>query len=145
MDPTEIAQLTEVEALRYKAILGPLSSDALRDMVQPMLPPMLSSEATDKLAVALSAAAKCFAVEVAQEARALQEAHAAAAGMDVANASILPAHMNEAYRRMLLRGRILGAETLSLASAQRGVHAVAVAAVEGPAQAHGVGGDVAMR
>lgn len=96
-----------VEALRYKAITGPISPAIVRSMVSGSLPPVIVGDSVDDLCAALASAAKCFVVDIVSTARAIQE-NRSPSTTAAHNEPIQAAHLLEAYRTMQLRGNILG-------------------------------------
>lgn len=107
-DPFESSRSERgVEALRYKAITGPISPAIIRTMISGSLPPMTVGDSIDELCAALASAAKCFVVDIVSTARAIQiDRSQSTEGTH--NEPIQAAHLLEAYRSMQLRGNILG-------------------------------------
>jgi hypothetical protein len=100
--------LSPADALRMKAFLSAALAPAHVSALLPpeALPPaaLLDARAHERLLLALAAAAKVFVVELAEAAVALRAGDAAAAGA----APLAPGHLQEAWRRALLRGELLG-------------------------------------
>lgn len=99
--------LTPAAALRFKAFLASSLAPAhVSALLAEALPPpqLLDARAHERLLLALAAAAKVFVVELAEAAAELRAGDAAGAGA----APLAPGHLQEAWRRALLRGQLLG-------------------------------------
>jgi hypothetical protein len=104
--------------LRYKAfVTASISPEVVASLAGNMLPPMMPDEDREAVYVALAAAAKCFAVQVAELAVDLARgeggvggagAAAGAAGARGPRARVQPGHIAEAYRRLVLQGKVPG-------------------------------------
>ena len=110
-----LGELSPAQQLRlrafHEAVFAP---DVVGSLIDGMLPPQLLEDEREAVCAALATSLKCFLVQVAEEAvavrreqqepREAREDEARGAG-----ALLQPAHLLEAYRRLGLRGRVLGA------------------------------------
>ena len=118
-----LSDLTPAQQLRLRTFNETsFAPDVVGSLVGGMLPPQLLEDEREAVCAALAASLKGFVVLVAEEAvaarRAQQdprEAHEDAASG--AGALLQPAHLLEAYRRLALRGQVLGAPAAHAAAA----------------------------
>ena len=102
--------------------------DVVGSLVGGMLPPQLLEDEREAVCAALAASLKGFVVLVAEEAVAARRAQQdprearedAASG---AGALLQPAHLLEAYRRLALRGQVLGTPSARFAAHAPAAHA----------------------
>ena len=103
--------LTPEEAQRYKAFLTTsIPPQDLDKLLGDLLPPATHMDATarDRLLLALATAAKVFAVDVIESAMAVREGEVGSGGGGGGGGPLSPGHVSEAWRRMMLEGKVLG-------------------------------------
>ena len=101
--------LTPEEAQRYKAFLTTsFSPQDLDRLLSEILPPQTHMDPTarDRLLLALATATKVFAVDVIESAMGVREGEEGGGGGG--GAPLSPGHVSEAWRRMMLEGKVLG-------------------------------------
>jgi len=110
-----LSRLTPAQQLRLRAFQSAfVPPEAVAALVDAQLPPQLLEDERDRFLAALAASAKCFAVALCEEAVAVRRAlqppdEAARDAASGAGAALRPGHLQEAYRRLALRGQVLGA------------------------------------
>lgn len=127
MDPIKklefIESLSEEEAYRYKYFVSTgISPEFLEALANPMIPPMISKEHREEIFLALSVAAKSFAIDLCETALAIkanakesimkssiEEMNEGEPEKEGKQTPLLPGHLLEAYRRLSLENKILGA------------------------------------
>jgi hypothetical protein len=106
-DEAFLTSLSPADALRYKAFISSsFSQREVSALLGDALPPahlFADARAHERLLLALCTAAKVFTVELAEAAMELRAADAGAAG-----APLAPGHLQEAWRRRMLRGEVVG-------------------------------------
>ena len=110
---TFLDSLTPEEAQRYKAFLTTsLPPQDLDNLLGELLPPSTHMDATarDRLLLALATAAKVFVVDVIESAMAVREGEVGSGGGGGGGSGgpLSPGHVSEAWRRMMLEGKVLG-------------------------------------
>ena len=130
--------LSPAAALRFKAFLcSSLALAHVSALLGDALPPAaaLDARAHERLLLALAAAAKVFVMELGEAAAALRAGEGAADG-----APLAPGHLQEAWRRAMLRGEVLGCGEAQQASAEATVREAAAAGSSSAAPGGGGGG-----
>jgi hypothetical protein len=130
--------LSPAAALRFKAFLcSSLTPAHVSALLGDALPPAsaLDARAHERLLLALAAAAKVYVMDLGEAAVALRAgegaggaAAGAAEGAEAAAAAappLAPGHLQEAWRRAMLRGEVLGCGEAQQASAEATVREVA--------------------
>ena len=126
-DEPFLSSLSAGDALRYKAFISStIQPKDIAGLLQDALPPahLLDARIHERLMLALSTAAKVFVIDLAEAALELHAADSGCAGLPLA-----PGHLQEAWRRKLLRGEILGSSEDLQASAESVREAAAVGGV----------------
>ena len=97
-----LSTLSPSEQLRYKAFSSSsIPHECVSSLVDPLLPPQLSMEDRERLCAALGTSCKLFAISLVEEAILVR-------GSDSTLLPLQPGHLVEAYRRLALRGKVLG-------------------------------------
>jgi hypothetical protein len=127
--------LSPAAALRFKAFLcSSLTPAHVSALLGDALPPAsaLDARAHERLLLALAAAAKVYVMDLGEAAVALRAgegaggaAEGAAEGAEVPPPPLAPGHLQEAWRRAMLRGEVLGCGEAQQASAEATVREVA--------------------
>ena len=119
-DEAFLSGLSAGDAVRYKAFISAsLAPGDVQALLGDALPPAqaLDARASERLLLALGAAAKVFAMDLAEEAM-----HSAVAGG--AGTPLSPGLLQEAYRRRLLRGEVLGCGEMQQATVKAAMEAL---------------------
>jgi hypothetical protein len=121
-DEAFLSGLSAGDAVRYKAFISAsLAPGDVQALLGDALPPAqaLDARASERLLLALGAAAKVFAMDLAEEAMGLHSAVAGGAGTPLS-----PGLLQEAYRRRLLRGEVLGCGEMQQATVKAAMEAL---------------------
>jgi hypothetical protein len=95
-------KLSPSDQLRYKTFASSsIPLECVSSLVDPLLPPQLSTEDRERLCAALGTSCKSFAVLLVEEAVLVR-------GSEGELLPLQPGHLVEAYRRLALKGKILG-------------------------------------